>query len=255
MKHQLYPIKSIKIYSALQIGEYHQNNCEDHLYIGNYGKSIQLCAVMDGCTTALESHFASTLVSKILKKICIEKGYKEFIEQKQQTLTIEENLKSVLKDLLHELKIIKNQLLIDTKELLTTLIILLFDITNERGIVIAIGDGLVNINGKIIEFEQDNKPDYLGFHLSEDFETFYNAQKQKIEFTKIIDLSIATDGITSFKNLASKINSEEINVIDFLTIDKTDCEKDEMLTLKLKKLENEFGLLPTDDFSMIRIIK
>jgi hypothetical protein len=243
----------MKIYSAIQIGDYHQNNCEDHLYIGEYGKNKILCAVMDGCTTALESHFASTLVGKILKKICIEKGYKEFIEQNDVQLSIEENLKSILRDLLNELKIVKNQLMLDAKELLTTLIIMLFDKNNEQGIILAIGDGFVNVNGEITEFEQDNKPDYLGFHLSEDFETFYNAQKQKIEFNKIKDLSISTDGIFTFEKLASNKSNEEINVIEFLTSEKTNCEKDEMLNLKLKILENEFGLKPTDDFSIIRI--
>lgn len=245
----------MKIYSAIQIGDYHQNNCEDHLYIGEYGKNKIICAVMDGCTTALESHFASTLVGKILKKICVEKGYKEFVEQDGISLNIEENLKLILRDLLNELKIVKNQLMIDSKELLTTLIILLFDKNSEEGIILAIGDGFVNINGKITEFEQDNKPDYLGFHLSEDFETFYNSQKQKIEFNKITDLSISTDGIFTFEKLAPKKSKEEINVIEFLTTENTNCEKEEMLSLKLKMLENEFGLKPTDDFSMIRIIK
>ena len=245
----------MKIYSAIQIGYYHQNNCEDHLYIGEYGKNKILCAVMDGCTTAMESHFASTLVGKILKKICVEKGYKEFIEQDSKSLNIEENLKLILKDLLNELKIVKNQLMIDSKELLTTLIILLFDKNKENGIVLAIGDGFVNINGEITEFEQDNKPDYLGFHLSEDFDTFYNNQKQKIEFNKITDLSISTDGIFTFEKLAPRKSQEEINVIEYLTNEFTNYEKDEMLNLKLKTLENEFGLKPTDDFSMIRIIK
>jgi hypothetical protein len=245
----------MKIYSAIQIGDYHQNNCEDHLYIGEYGKNKILCAVMDGCTTAMESHFASTLVGKILKKICVEKGYKEFIEQDSKSLNIEENLKLILKDLLNELKIVKNQLMSDSKELLTTLIILLFDKNKENGIVLAIGDGFVNINGEITEFEQDNKPDYLGFHLSEDFDTFYNNQKQKIEFNKIEDLSISTDGIFTFEKLAPKKSQEEINVIEYLTKEFTNYEKDEMLNLKLKTLENEFGLKPTDDFSMIRVIK
>ncbi|REG91127.1 protein phosphatase 2C domain-containing protein [Flavobacterium aquicola] len=243
----------MKIYSAIQIGDYHQNNCEDHLYIGEYGKNKILCAVMDGCTTALESHFASTLVGKILKKICIEKGYIEFVEQNDLQLNVEENLKTILRDLLNELKIVKNQLMLDSKELLTTLIILLFDKNNEQGIILAIGDGFVNLNGEITEFEQDNKPDYLGFHLSEDFETFYNSQKQKIEFNKITDLSISTDGIFAFEKLAPSKSKEEINVIEFLTTEKTNSEKDEMLNLKLKILENEFGLKPTDDFSIIRI--
>ena len=145
--------------------------------------------------------------------------------------------------------------MIDSKELLTTLIILLFDKNKENGIVLAIGDGFVNINGEITEFEQDNKPDYLGFHLSEDFDTFYNNQKQKIEFNKIEDLSISTDGIFTFEKLAPKKSQEEINVIEYLTKEFTNYEKDEMLNLKLKTLENEFGLKPTDDFSMIRVIK
>lgn len=215
----------MKIYSSIKIGDYHQNNCEDYLYVGEYGKNKILCAVMDGCTTAMESHFASTLVGKILKKNCVEKGYKEFVEQDGIQLTIEENLKSILRDLLNELKIVKNQLMLDSKELLTTLIIMLVDKNNHQGIILAIGDGFVNINGKITEFEQDNKPDYLGFHLSEDFETFYNSQKQKIEFDKITDLSISNDGIFTFEKLAPNKSKEDINVIDFLTTEKQIAKK------------------------------
>ncbi|WP_166920366.1 protein phosphatase 2C domain-containing protein [Flavobacterium poyangense] len=245
----------MKIYSAIQIGDYHKNNCEDHLYVGEYGKNKILCAVMDGCTTALESHFASTLVGKILKKICIEKGYKEFIEKNEIQLNIEDHLKSILQELMVELKTVKNLLMLDTKELLTTLIIMLLDKSTEQGIILAIGDGFVNINGKITEFEQDNKPDYLGFHLAEDFELFYNSLEQKIAFNKIEDLSISTDGIFTFEKLVLAKSKEEINVSEFLTTEKTFCETDEMLNLKLKKLENDFGLKPTDDLSMIRIIK
>jgi len=245
----------MRIYSALQIGDYHQNNCEDHLFVGEYGKNKTLCAVMDGCTTALESQFASLLVGKILKKICTEKGYREFIEKNIKPLTPEENLKLILKDLLNELRLIQNQLMMDQKELLTTLILLLFDKDQEKGIVLAIGDGFVNINGKITEFEQDNKPDYIGFHLLEDFETFYNSQKQKIEFNSLTDVSIATDGIFTFEKLKRNESKEDIDVIPFLTIDKVNSEKEDMIALKLKKLEHEFGLKPTDDFSIIRILK
>jgi hypothetical protein len=245
----------MRIYSALQIGDYHQNNCEDHLFVGEYGKNKTLCAVMDGCTTAFESQFASLLVGKILKKICREKGYREFIEKNIKPLTPEENLKLILKDLLNELRLIQNQLMMDQKELLTTLIVLLFDKDQEKGIALAIGDGFVNINGKITEFEQDNKPDYIGFHLLEDFETFYNSQKQKIEFNSLTDISIATDGIFTFEKLKRNESKEDIDVISFLTIDKVNSEKEDMIALKLKKLENEFGLKPTDDFSIIRILK
>lgn len=124
----------MKIHSSIQIGDYHQNNCEDHLFISKYGKNKILCAVMDGCTTAFESQFASLLVGKILKKICTEKGYREFIEKNVKSLTPEEDLKLILKDLLNELRLIQNQLMMNPKELLTTLIVLLFDKDQERNL-------------------------------------------------------------------------------------------------------------------------
>lgn len=244
----------MNIYSTIRIGDYHQNNCEDHLYINEYGKNMILCAVMDGCTTALESHFASTLVGKILKKICIEKGYKDFIDP-DNLEDIDENLKSILKNLLIELKSIKNALMLDTKELLTTMLIMLINKKSEEGLILAIGDGFAIVNGNKHEFDQDNKPDYLGFHLSEDFEKLYDSLEQKIKFNKIIDISIATDGIFTFEKVKPAKSNEDIDTIDFLTIENTNQDQDEMLTLKLKKLEHKYGLVPTDDFSIIRIIK
>ncbi|MFH7012799.1 protein phosphatase 2C domain-containing protein [Flavobacterium sp. FlaQc-52] len=244
----------MNIYSTIRIGDYHQNNCEDHLYINEYGKNMILCAVMDGCTTALESHFASTLVGKILKKICIEKGYKDFVDPESLD-DIDESLKSILKNLLVELKNIKNALMLDTKELLTTMLIMLINKKSEEGVILAIGDGFAIVNGKKYEFDQDNKPDYLGFHLSEDFEKLYDSLEQKIKFNKVHDISIATDGIFTFEKLKPAKSEEVIDTIDFLTIENTDQGKGEMLHLKLKKLEHNYGLVPTDDLSIIRIIK
>lgn len=242
----------MKIYSAIQIGDYHFNNCEDALYIGKFGKDKLICAVMDGCTTAIDSQFASLLVGKIVKKIIIEKGYKDLVDKNETAMTLEQHLKAILRDLFSELKIIKNQLLLDTKELLTTLIIMIVDKSSNQGIVLTIGDGFVNINGKVTEYEQDNKPDYLGFHISEDFEKFYSLQNQKITFDTISDISIATDGIFSFIKVQK--STEEMDVIDFLSKNKENNETEDMLNLKLKILKNDFGLKPTDDFSMIRIL-
>jgi hypothetical protein len=59
----------MKIYSVLQRGEYHLNNCDDQLFIDEIGNDKVLCAVMDGCTMAKDSYFASTLVSRLLRKI------------------------------------------------------------------------------------------------------------------------------------------------------------------------------------------
>ena len=114
---------------------------------------------------------------------------------------------------------------------------------------------LLSINGKTTEFDHDNKPDYLGFHLNEDFETWYKLQKQKITFSKIKDISIATDGIFMFTSVKKVDTNETIDPIEFLLVDKTNEENEDMLRLKLKQLEHEYGLKPTDDFAMIRIVK
>ena len=244
----------MKIYSALQIGEYHLNHCEDYLFIGEIGNDKLLCAVMDGCTMGTDSYFISTLTGKLLRKIVKEKRYKEFYNL-ESPIDNEHYLKSIIKELFIELTIVKNQLMLDQKELLTTLIILLVDKKENYGTLLAVGDGLVSINGQITEFDQDNKPDYLGFHLSKDFETWYSLQKQIIKFNEIQDISIATDGIFMFAPVKKTDTSDTIDPIDFLLNDKTNKENEEMLALKLKQLEHHYGLKPTDDFAMIRLIK
>jgi hypothetical protein len=243
----------MKIFKALQIGHYHQNNCEDYLFTGTIGKDKLVCAVMDGCTNATDSYFISTLVGKLLRKITIGKGYEELYNSEHFT-TSEDYLKSILKDLFSELKSVRNLLLLNPKELLTTLILLFIDKNKNEGIVLVIGDGLVSINGKVTEFDQDNTPDYIGFHLDGDFENWYSSQKQKIIFNVIDDISIATDGIFSFTQVTRTAIDEKPDVLDFLLINRENNEKEEMLALKLKKLEHSYGLVPTDDFAMIRIL-
>ena len=243
----------MKIYSALQIGDYHINHCEDYLFIGDIGSDKILCAVMDGCTMGTDSYFVSTLVGKLLRKIAKETGYKELYNV-ATNIDIEGCLKSILKELFKELMLTKNQLMLDQKELLTTLIIMVVDKKMNKGVVLVVGDGLVSINGRTTEFDQDNKPDYLGFHLNEDFETWFGYQKQKISISDIEDISISTDGIFMFRPVKKVDTAEPINAIDFLLLDKTYEENEEMLTLKLKQLEHKYGLKPADDFAMIRLI-
>ncbi len=242
-----------KIYTALQRGDYHFNHCEDYLFVGEIGNDKLLCAVMDGCTMAKDSYFASTLVGKLLRKITIEQSYKAFYTLISIPENIDDCLKSILNQLFEELVKIKNQLLLEKNELLTTLIILLLDKKTNNGLVLTIGDGLVAVNGNITIYDQENKPDYLGFHLGEDFELWYKNQTQKIFFDNFEEISIATDGIFMFEQFNE--TKENIDVLDFLIKNKENMETEEMLYKKLKKLEKDFGLKPTDDVGMVRIIK
>ncbi|PSK95326.1 protein phosphatase 2C domain-containing protein [Taibaiella chishuiensis] len=243
----------MKIYSALQIGAYHTDHCEDYLYTGHIGSSQTVLAVMDGCTMGTDSYFAATLVGKILHKLVTEKGYKQRYEPGTDTAP-EACLRALLKALFRELNSIRNQLLLDRKELLTTLVIAVIDPVKKQGVCLAAGDGLVCINGVLHEFEQDNKPDYLGFHLDEDFDTWYDQQQQKIRLDDIRDLSIATDGIGTFTPVRQATAAQPVDPVTLLLADTTGAAKEDMLYLQLKKLEHTWGLAPTDDLAIIRVI-
>jgi hypothetical protein len=206
-----------------------------------------------GSLQQTDSYLISTLVGKLLRKIVKEKGYKELYKLEVFD-DIDNYLKSIVKELFKELNIIKNQLMLDRNELLTTLILLLVDKREKQGGVLVVGDGLVCINGQTTDFDQDNKPDYLGFHLSEDFDSWYDNQQQKIIFNSIQNISIATDGIFTFSPVKKMDLSDTINPLDFLLLDTANADNDDMLNLKLKRLEHAFGLKPTDDLAIIRLI-
>ncbi|MBO9694309.1 protein phosphatase 2C domain-containing protein [Chryseobacterium sp.] len=244
----------MNVYSTLQIGDYHINHCEDDLLIKRIGSEKIVCAVMDGCSTAMDSHFASTLTGKILRKIIVEMGYKALYEKDNQQ-NLDEELKDIVKGLFEELKFVKNHLMLDEKELLTTLILLVYDITADEGLVLAVGDGVVCINGNITEFDRNNKPDYLAYHLHENFEDWYSAQSQKIFFDGMNDVSIATDGISSFLKIKKTDSDEKINFTEYLMIDHQNSDTEEMLNRKLKQLEHQYGVKPTDDLAIIRMMK
>ncbi|RZS76058.1 protein phosphatase 2C-like protein [Pseudobacter ginsenosidimutans] len=207
---------------------------------------------MDGCTMADESYFASTLVKKLLRKIAQTKTYQEFKNHTEQ-ITIEKELKEILKNLFLELNSCRNQLGLGKRELLTTIVILLVDAQAKTGAYVVVGDGLICIDDSTIDFDQDNKPDYLGFHLHEDFDTWYNSHTQKCTFGVNSHISLATDGIHTFTKISPVKVESKIDVLEYLLFDQSFCEKEDMIELKLKKLEFQYGLKPTDDFSMIRI--
>jgi hypothetical protein len=244
----------MKTYQLTKMGEHHTNHCEDYTVVESLGPHQFLCAVMDGCTMGTDSYFAATLVGKLLRKLAIERNYQAFYEKSSQP-SIEVVFEEILASLFVELKAIKSQLLLKDDELLTTLILMVVDQKSNRGRVIVVGDGLVCANGKCIEYDQDNRPDYLGYHLGEKFQDWYAAQTQILVLEAIVDVSISTDGIFTFATYDKKEYTESKDPVNFLLIDRQDEASDRMLTKKLQFLEQQCGLKPTDDLGIVRVIK
>lgn len=242
------------IYTALQIGHFHSNHCEDYWLVEHLGSRYIVCAVMDGCTMGTDSYFASTITGKLLRKILRQRHYLEHYRPDTQAASAAALLRAVFVELMTGLADMKNNLLLDNDELLTTLVLLVADTQENKGMLVAVGDGFVVINGVVTEYDHDNKSDYLGFHLAEEPGAWYDSLLQKMQLLSLDDISIATDGLGLFTQLTAD-PKPAIDPIAFLTIDQQGREYPDMPDRKLKTLEHQFGLKPGDDLALIRLIR
>jgi hypothetical protein len=238
------------IYTTLTIGEHHTNHCEDYLITAEIGKGKVLCAVMDGCSMGTDSYFSATLTGKLLRKIANEYSYKEFISKKRNDL--QQTLEGIVRQLFLELRGLKNSIQLQREEILNTLLIAVIDSRSATGEFLCVGDGLICLNGEFFEFEQNNKPDYLGYHLQEDFDSWYSTQQQRVSSQEIHDFSLTTDGIFTFSRFNNQTYQQAGNVAELLLIDKTGYQSTNMLDRKRIDIEKEWGLKPTDDLAIIR---
>ncbi|GAB5555066.1 MAG: protein phosphatase 2C domain-containing protein [Saprospiraceae bacterium] len=244
----------MKKYSYSKIGAFHTNHNEDSYTITEIEDHKWLIAVMDGCSMGVESHFASTLITKILRKIGKELSYKSFIEKTRKNTS--QYLESILSQLFYELKQIQDLLHLDNLEILSTLILGVLDEQEKVVELVTIGDGLIYCDGIFYEYDQEDKPDYLGYHLTEDFSTWFKIQSQKLSLKNVSNLSISSDGIFTFKNFTGKQYPiiEDHEILAYLLIAEGSKDQETMLNKKVIEIETKYGLKPSDDLTIIRII-
>lgn len=241
------------LFHHVQIGTHHDNHAEDFTISKDIGKHRILLAAMDGCTMGKESFFASAVTGKLLRKIAQEAYFKEYGSKVVPALADLQN--TVLSQLISELNKLKFDLQLDKYELLTTLLLAIVDTKEKTATALVIGDGLLTVNGKFYDFDQENAPDYLAYHLDEDPEVYFQSLKQ-LNFSAVEDISLSTDGVYTF----SKINNETyppINsnrLLELLFINREDQTNERMLLKRMDFIKEEFGLMPTDDLGIVRLI-
>lgn len=238
------------IYSLLQRGEYHPICCEDFILTEEIEDELFIAAVMDGCSNGTESHFASTLFGKLLRKIC--KIIPHIHQASALQLPADALGKWILQQLFNELNATREQLFLNQMELLSTLILLVYKKSTQEAFVIALGDGVIAIDGQIHAIDQQNMPDYLSYHLAKDFDEWFKKQKHIFKTTAPKQLSISTDGIESF--MTHKHESPPIDVPNYLLNDLTFAELKNMLAKKTQVLYAQHGISPKDDLGIIRVI-
>ena len=162
------------------------NSCEDSSFVREYADYI-IGGIFDGCSTGVNSHFASQLYSYI------------FQSQSLRFLDFTDN------DCIHSIRDrlvpIANQLNLSHMNLLSTIVLFEYNIFTEQLKVRTLGDAVYYVNGVEYVVDQNNEPDYLAYHMNEGY---YNFQDylDKYPVTLYYDVktfAICSDGILSFE--------------------------------------------------------
>ena len=242
----------MRYYSLLKSGTNHPEFCEDFLFSENYKNALYIGAVFDGCSSGIHSHFASTLFAKILNEVI------RFEISKYPEIELKDFSENLFYKFMLKLKETKKFLHLNQNELLSTFLLVVHDRDAKTANIIVSGDGAICINGKLTVIDQNNKPDYPAYSLDtiENFDDFFEWNNQKninIYVPEVKDISISTDGITSFVP-QNKAETSDFNVFDFLLNDTELKNIEVMLKRKYNIITNKHNLENYDDIAIIRII-
>jgi serine/threonine protein phosphatase PrpC len=241
------------IHQYLKKGTSHENFCEDYTFVHNIDNRLYIAGVFDGCSGGKESYFASAIYGKAFKNFTGKLNLSDFSNT-------EEILKHLVYKTITNIKCFADKFYFSQEELLSTIIILVADMTEKKGNILCIGDGFLSINGENHNIDQNNTPDYLTYHFNkitniEEFEKWYDFQHNKFEFNKVEDITISTDGINSFiTEIKNEETKNQADIIDFLTNDKSLVNNTAMLGRKINILKNKYGQVNYDDLGIVRII-
>jgi len=235
----------------------HINWCEDNHYVFENDKII-FGAAFDGCSTGVNSEWASKTLSLIFKQHEYVYSGWDFSKGFNADRLINNFL---LEDVLDKMVTLYAELNLTHLDFLSTIVVFLYDKESKCLYVKFLGDGFVfyrGINGEIIEIgnDEDNMPNYLAYLINEPFPEVIDNIKERVSYliNDVEDFSICTDGIKSF---TYKIDPEGLELRDpirFLIDDETMAHQEKGLIKKVNILKKE-GWLLQDDLTVIRYKK
>jgi len=240
----------------LKRGEQHKIYCEDFLINEQIAPNLIFSAVFDGCSSGLESHFVSALFGKIFRKTALTVNFNCEVE------TTKDILNAIVINAIGKTVEIKKLLNLSDLETLTTVIALLFDTEKQQAEIVCFGDGVITFNTKSKIIDQNNRPQYLVYSFdkfidNQSIKTFVENEANQFSATDVKDVSIATDGILSFrKQEMAEREGKTINplIINFLTSDKQLHTNKTMLNRKCNILRNTHNVINLDDIALVRHI-
>ena len=183
----------------------HHNSCEDSVYVEETEDRV-FGAVLDGCSTGVNSHWASQTFVYIVKT-----AMKQVSKLTTTTsLYIMRTKMNSLATLLH----------LSDAHLLSTIILFVYDKKTKVLDVLPLGDCTISINHAFIHrIDQGNKPDYFGYLLYSDLKTFDNFVERNPPwvFHNVESFAICSDGIDQIVTPQfPKTDISHLNPIDML---------------------------------------
>ncbi len=251
------------IKTLLRRGTEHKNYSEDSLICKEMNNYVYAC-VFDGCSSGVDSHFASALFKKAFNDVT--NNLEHVLEKTEDG--IEKNLKFLTFQIARKVYEVKQLLDLETKELLSTMIICVLDKGTQNCMIAAFGDGYFRVdetevfikNTKFAHLDNsESRPNYISYNLDfiqnyNDFEEWYAAQPEKHFFEDVTNITIASDGIETFSKYREPKNpTDTINPIDFLVKDELFLDHKIMLEKKYNILNSKYCMANKDDLSLIRI--
>lgn len=216
-----------------KIGRGH-NTCQDNIFVEEDEDCIW-GAVADGCSNGYKAEFASQLFIYTLQKLG-----KDAIRT------------HVLMLAAFDVSDIYSKLQMPSIHALSTTVLIFIYIKESKELYIrTLGDGFYKVNDDEYIIDQNNTPDYFGFHILGDLlETRKYLDKNPIKsYENVNSFTIASDGILSYQ-LSQFKEDEGINPKEFLL---QDIDSPKRLELRYNILKKK-GWENTDDLSMISYV-
>jgi len=222
--------------STLNVRAESHNSCEDSLWVQEKDGFID-GIISDGCSTGIKSHFAS-------QAICYA-----FKEAMMGLDTMTDGF--VIKTALASLRGVAGILGLTEMHLLGTVMAFNYEKLTKTLTIRVFGDGVYYINDIEYIIDQNNTPDYLGYHLKDNamqFNDFLDKYPYKV-FYNVNRFMICSDGIKSIvRSSLHPATTLDPNVLLFHP-----PESENYLTRMWNKLKmNKFTL--GDDLSIISYV-
>ncbi len=268
------------IQKAVQRGHDHNSYCEDFL-VTHESEHFIVGIVMDGCSNGVHSHFASSFYGKLFNLLL---RYRGLLDQHGPQTHPRYVAQELMFNFMALLKKYSAELELQINELMSTVLMAVYEKSKGKLFVVACGDGYVHIegqgysipntrypdamiNGKLVLGK--DQPDYLVFDLEamnfenadswDRFCEWFN-KRDFVEEELVTDFSISTDGIYTFKNRANDSMTDQVipRLMDmregFGGMRNQRHLKSKLNNIGFSKKVNGLEAINFDDISIIRVI-